>query len=194
MAIDIGWEALQWPGLEHLVLAAGAGGCTARSQLVLDLDRQGLASVSYDLACGPGWRFAELAISVSSASAPAWLRLTADADGQWLADGQPRPDLAGCTDIDINCTPLTNTLPIRRLDWPAGTAHDIDVAYVTVPGLEVHRARQRYTLLAGDGRADSTFRYESGSFRTELPVDGDGLVIDYPGIWRRISGAEAVTS
>ena len=131
-----------------------------------------------------------------------------------------RPDLAGCVDIDINCTPLTNTLPIRRLDWAPGQAHDFVMAYVSVPELTVRPVQQRYTCLAarvvgaaqagaddaaadevsaraadagaasaaGSGTSDASavFRYETATFRADLPVDEDGLVLDYPGFWSRI--------
>jgi uncharacterized protein len=84
-------------------------------------------------------------------------------------------------DVDINRSPLTNTLPIRRLGVSA--PREIDVAYVSVPELTVRPVRRRYTLLPGD---QPVYRYESGSFSADLPVDGDGLVLDYPGLWRRI--------
>ena len=51
---------------------------------------------------------------------------------------------------------------------------------MSVPELTVESVHQRYTMLAA-----GLFRYESGSFRTELPVDEDGFVLDYPGIWTR---------
>ena len=180
MATDVGWTALQWPGTEHVVVSADADGYRAEGQLIMAED--GLATVRYSLACGPGWRFRAVTVSVTSAARAKTLTLARDGDGAWLADGRPRPDLGGCDDIDINCTPLTNTLPIRRLDWSAGEAHDIDVAYVSVPELEVRKARQRYTALGGG----TAFRYESGSFLADLTVDADGFVVDYPGIWRRV--------
>ena len=182
MAADIGWAALQWPGLEHVVVSASAEGSDAEGQLIMA--EQGLITVRYSLTCDAGWRFRMLTISARSAAGQRVLTLARQPDGGWLADGQPRPDLGGCDDIDINCTPLTNTLPIRRLGWAAGQAYDIDVAYVSVPELEVRRAQQRYTRL----RADA-FRYESGSFQADLEVDADGFVIDYPGIWRRLGDA-----
>jgi uncharacterized protein len=182
MAADIGWAALQWPGLEHVVVSASAAGSDAEGQLIMA--EQGLITVRYSLTCGPGWRFRTLTISVRSAAGQRVLTLAREGDGGWLADGQPRPDLGGCDDIDINCTPLTNTLPIRRLGWAAGQAYDIDVAYVSVPDLDVRKARQRYTRLSG-----AAFRYESGSFQADLEVDADGIVLDYPGIWRRLGDA-----
>jgi hypothetical protein len=186
---DVGWTALQWPGLEHVIMSADASGQRAGSQLVLA--EHGLNSVSYQLTCDHGWRVRELTISVVSATTRKTLALTADADGHWAADALPRPDLDGCIDIDIDCTPLTNTLPIRRLDWSPGAAYDLDVAYVGVPELTVRPARQRYTLLARDeDRNEALFRYESRSFRAELRVDGDGFVIDYPGLWQRVGLAD----
>jgi uncharacterized protein len=183
---DLEWEALDWPGLEHVVVAADAAGFHANGQLVLG-PPVGPATVSYQLACDPSWRVTGLTIAATNAAGSQTVALTASHDGHWQADGQPRPDLDGCIDIDISLTPLTNTLPIRRLSWARGTVHELDVVYVSAPDLTIHRASQRYTLLdpvATDNAA--VYRYESGSFKADLPVDADGFVSDYPGLWRRI--------
>jgi uncharacterized protein len=188
MATDVGWAALWWPGTEHVVVSADESGHKAEGQLVMA--KRGLATVRYSLTCDSGWRFREVTISVTSAVEQKSLTLeasaAADRDGGWRANGRPRPDLDGCDDIDIDCTPLTNTLPIRRLDWSAGKAYDIDVAYVRVPELEVRKVRQRYTALGRGTTGEQAFRYEAGSFQADLNVDADGFVLDYPGIWRRI--------
>jgi uncharacterized protein len=62
---------------------------------------------------------------------------------------------------------------------------DIRVAYLAVPDLTVRAADQRYTCL-DPGRL---YRYEgvTSGFVAELPVDPDGLVVDYPGFFRRIA-------
>jgi hypothetical protein len=180
MATDVGWAALGWPGTEHVIVSADESGYKAEGQLVMA--ERGLATVRYSLTCDSGWRFRTVTISVASAAGQKSLTL----DGGWLANGRPRPDLDGCDDIDIDCTPLTNTLPIRRLDWSAAKAYDIDVAYISVPELEVRKVRQRYTKLGRGTTGEPAFRYESGSFQADLNVDADGFVLDYPGIWRRI--------
>jgi uncharacterized protein len=190
MALDVAWSALDWPGIEHVIVSGDAdgdlasGGPQAEGRMILADPAP--ASVAYVLTCRPGWQFRALTISVTAAAAGRALTLTHE-NGSWLADGQPRPDLDGCVDIDINRTPLTNTLPIRRLDWSADRSYDIDVAYVRVPELDVRKARQRYTRLDGAGAGGASFRYESGSFSADLAVDGSGLVIDYPGLWRRLA-------
>jgi len=108
-------------------------------------------------------------------------------DGRWLADGYPRRDLDGCSDIDISLTPLTNTLPIRRPGWSPWAARDLAVAYVSAHELSVRPVRQRHTLLSRDEQCKhALYRYESGSFRAVLTVDGDGIVTCYPGLWRRV--------
>jgi hypothetical protein len=179
---DVAWMALQWPGFEHVIAAFGPAGFRADSWLILDSE-VGLARVSYLLSCDSQWRVTDLTIAVTDAASHRTLALRRDDGGHWHAEGDgPVPDLDGCIDVDINRSPLTNTLPIRRLGMAAGAPRDLDVVYVEVPELTVSPVRQRYTLLPGDG---PVYRYESGSFSADLPVDGDGFVIDYPGLWRR---------
>jgi hypothetical protein len=187
MPTDLIWQALEWPGLEHVVVSADAAGVRADGQLVLG-PPDGPASVSYQLSCDAGWSVTGLTISAASAAGSRTLTLSAGHHGHWLADGEPRPDLDGCIDVDISLTPLTNTLPVRRLAWAApGSLQVLDVVYVSAPELTVRRASQRYTLL-GAGPADNIalYRYESGSFKADLTVDGGGFVIDYPGLWSRV--------
>ena len=67
---------------------------------------------------------------------------------------------------------------------------EIVVVYVDVPDMGLDTLRQRYTCL--ERNADGgLYRYaDRGSFRgftADLPVDGDGLVLDYPGTFRRMS-------
>jgi uncharacterized protein len=191
MSTDLGWTALEWTGAEHVIASTDAAGFRADSQLVLA--EKELVRVAYLLECDAGWRVTGLTIRVAGAGANRALALSADGAGQWRADGEALPVLDGCIDVDINCTPLTNTLPIRRLSWSPGTSRDLDMAYVSVPELTVRPARQRYTLLERDeGRDEARYRYESGSFRADLRVDRDGFVIDYPGLWRRVGPGHEV--
>ncbi len=185
MRTDLGWTARQWPGMEHVIAETTEHGFAAHGTLVLAEGE--LASARYELRCDASWRVTRLSVALTSASGTRTLELTADAAGHWRVNGQARPDLDGCLDIDISQTPLTNTLPIRRLTWTAGRSYDLAVTYVRVPELTAERADQRYTLLwRDDGDGSSLFRYESGTFQADLPVDARGYVVDYPGLWQRI--------
>jgi hypothetical protein len=95
--------------------------------------------------------------------------------------------LAGCTQIDIRATPFTNTLPIRGLDLQPEVETPLQVAYIPIPRLEALAVRQSYTRL-DPADPPARFRYRSldSGFTADLLVDGQGLVVDYPGIWRRV--------
>jgi hypothetical protein len=107
------------------------------------------------------------------------LALERDTKGNWTVDGRTVRALKGCTDVDLGCSPSTNTLPIRRLRLAPGKSTTIKAAWVRFPELVVVKAAQTYTRLD-----EFTWRYSSGSFEAELTVDEDGLVAVYAD-WRR---------
>jgi hypothetical protein len=107
------------------------------------------------------------------------LTLTRDAKGAWSVDGKGVRALRGCTDVDLGCSPSTNSLPIRRLGLGIGKSHTIRAAWIRFPELTVTKAEQTYTRLD-----EFTYRYASGDFEAELTVDDEGLVTAYAD-WRR---------
>jgi putative acetyltransferase len=109
-------------------------------------------------------------------------RLTTDGEGRWWHDGDERRDLAGCTDVDVEATPATNTLPIRRLLVTGDGPATIVAAWVRVPGPAIVPSAQRYEQLGPD-----RWRYASGSFEAELTVDADALVVTYGELWDAVA-------
>jgi hypothetical protein len=107
------------------------------------------------------------------------IALDRDAKGNWTVDGTAVRDLKGCTDVDLGCSPSTNTLPIRRLRLGIGASATIKAAWVRFPELEVVKANQTYTRLD-----EFTYRYASGDFSAELTVDEEGIVAAYAD-WQR---------
>ncbi len=107
------------------------------------------------------------------------IALERNAKGNWSVDGAVVRALKGCTDVDLGCSPSTNTLPIRRLRLGVGASHKIQAAWVRFPELSVVKAAQTYTRLD-----EFTYRYASGTFEADLTVDDDGLVTAYAE-WRR---------
>jgi hypothetical protein len=107
------------------------------------------------------------------------MALARDARGGWTLGGIPAPALKGCTDLDLGCSPSTNTLPIRRLRLGIGASATIQAAWVRFPELTVVKAAQTYTRLD-----EFTYRYASGTFEAELTVDDDGMVAAYAA-WQR---------
>jgi hypothetical protein len=107
------------------------------------------------------------------------IALERNAKGSWTVDGAAVRALKGCTDVDLGCSPSTNTLPIRRLRLAIGASETIQAAWVVFPELTVTKAAQTYTRLD-----EFTYRYSSGTFEADLTVDEDGLVAGYAD-WRR---------
>ena len=105
--------------------------------------------------------------------------LERDSKGGWRVDGKSVRKLKGCTDVDLGCSPSTNTLPIRRLHLAIGASQTIKVAWVLFPELTVVKAAQTYTRLD-----EFTYRFTNDDFEAELIVDEDGLVASYAD-WRR---------
>jgi uncharacterized protein len=108
------------------------------------------------------------------------LTVERNAKGSWSIDGRPDRTLKGCLDVDLGCTPSTNTLPIRRLRLAIGASQTIRAAWIRFPELTTEKSIQKYTRLD-----EVTYRYESGTFSAELVVDDDGLVAAYADVWRR---------
>lgn len=108
-------------------------------------------------------------------------RVTSDAHGAWWVDGRLAPQLDGAVDVDLEVTPLTTTLPIRRLLGRGRPQAEVRSVLIRHPGGEVAAVRQRYEHL-GDRR----WRRTSGDAVTELTVDEDGLVVGYGELWSSV--------
>jgi hypothetical protein len=91
-------------------------------------------------------------------------------------------------DVDVQWSPLTNVMPIRRLGLTsAGVEGRFTMAWVAVPSLAVILDEQRYMLLGvNDGDVCARFESGDGLFVAVLRCDADGIVLDYPGIARRL--------
>jgi hypothetical protein len=104
--------------------------------------------------------------------------------GQW--DGS-LPDLAEALDIDIQNSPLTNTMPILRHGFQASGSGDFLMAFVTTPALRVEASPQRYEhLRATEGASVVRYISRDGDFTADLELDGDGLLTFYPRLARRV--------
>jgi hypothetical protein len=182
---EVMWSPWEGPGLEHLRLLTSDGGVVANG-MVIGLEAGLPFRIGYEVHCDERWRVREVRAAAPDSGRPV-LELLTDGEGHWKrGGGEPIPELDGCIDIDISATPFTNTLPIRRLGLMPGESTDVDVAYIRVPELLVGPERQRYGCLE-EQTDGGLYRFEAlpSGFNAELPVDAEGLVIDYPGLFRR---------
>lgn len=186
MERNVVWAPWTGVGLEHLKLVQNNEDILADG-VVIGAEEDMPFRLRYEIRCDPGWRVRELKV-LSLVDKGKEVRILADGEGQWTtATGDALRSLNGCIDADISATPFTNTLPIRRLMLDPGESVDLKVAYLAVSTLQAEVEPQRYTCLKR-GREGATYRFESldGEFTADLPVDADGLVLDYPEMFRRI--------
>ena len=128
------------------------------------------------------------------------LELVHDGSGGWEVDllddegevpGGPwdgsLPDLSEALDIDIENSPLTNTMPILREGFQAGGSGDFVMAFISTPSLRVEASPQRYEHVR-TSNGGSVVRYISrdGDFTADLELDRDGLLVFYPRLARRV--------
>lgn len=193
--INVLWQALAWPGVEHLSIEERkiSEGYVIDG-LIVGVFGDRPSRLWYRMELSAAWTFQRLNLTVTDGVARYHdnplepngesLELIRTSDGRWDHDQAPLAiALDECVDIDIAVTPFTNTLPIRRLNLYPGESAEITVVYIAVPELTLAPARQRYTRLG-----DSTYRFESlvSGFTADITVDTHGLVVDYPGLFRRI--------
>ncbi len=186
MEREVMWVSLDGQMFEHLRLVSNKDGVLADG-LIIHLNQNKSFRLRYWIHCDSAWQVRKLELSRLDEGTQS-LVLHSDGKGRWgNAQGEIVPSLNGCRDIDIYYSPFTNTLAIRRLALKERESAEIKVAYLTVPEMKVSGVHQRYTLLRTNAEG-GLYRYESlaNGFTTELPVDSDGLVIDYPKFFRRI--------
>jgi len=150
-----------------------------------------LLNVKYNLEINQLWEIQRFKIDLQS-DASFSIELHKNKDNQWVDEkGTKQTQFDGCSDIDISLTPFTNTLPINRLNLKVGEAKEISVIYIDLPTNQCKPSRQRYTNL-GNGM----YKYESlqSGFTSNLEVDKDGLVLNYPGIWHRVLPDDEISS
>jgi hypothetical protein len=143
--------------------------------------------LDYQILCNAAWQ-------TLSANVEGWLgntvvdiHIECDANGHWWLNEVEQPDVLGCTDVDLNFSPSTNLLPIRRLNLEIGQTADVKAAWLRFPTFRLELLSQKYSRLD-----EHTYRYESagGQFVADLKVNRAGFVVDYPGLWQAEATSE----
>jgi uncharacterized protein len=176
------WQDWSRRGIEHLILKETANQIVADAAVLGTINDQVFA-VRYTIVCDAQWRVQRVQIAEIGTEPIA--ELVQNGVGNWFdRAGAHQPQLRDAIDIDISITPFTNTLPIRRLKLQKGQSQEVLAVYIRLPNIAISTDRQRYTCLDARGR----YLYESvdSDFTREIEVDADGLVTNYPGLFRRL--------
>lgn len=176
------WQGLLAPSLERLSLSEHQGGFEL-SGLVLQAHETGGYVADYRILLDTSWATSEITLRLDGSST-ASLTLHRSSAGGWLRNGDLLTELTGISDIDLEWSPSTNTLPIRRLQLRPGTSATVVAAWVRFPSLTIERLEQSYERVD-----DCHYRYRSSDFVADLEVDADGLVRTYGRNWRMVASS-----
>lgn len=174
------WRGIVLPGHEASGLFSQDSRWHLEGTAVFSHEQQP-CRLDYQVICDAAWR-------TLSAKVEGWLgntgidiHIKTDPGHHWWLNEVEQPDVMGCTDIDLNFSPSTNLLPIRRLDLAVGDTEEVKAAWLRFPSFTLEPLLQKYHHLD-----ETRYRYESagGKFVTDLKVNRSGFVIDYPGIWQ----------
>jgi len=170
--------------LEYAVAQPLAAGLELAGTIVA-IHNEAPLEVRYRIECDADWRTRTVSIEQRFGLQQSSLSLAVDTGGSWNDQRcGPIDALAGCVDVDLELTPITNSLPVNRLNLAVGRVAEIAVAWIRFPSLEIVHARQSYERLS-----DRTYRYRSlgSGFTADIDVDKIGLTVRYEGIWERVA-------
>ncbi len=138
--------------------------------------------VLYHINCDVNWITRRVEVQQRRPDGEKQLILTVDDKLNWYQDGIPVPWAQGLTDIDLSITPSTNMLPIRKHNLKIGESRVVNCVWVQPPTLALATLPQRYTRI--DLR-HYDYAAPSLNYAAVLPVDEDGLIIQYGDLWTR---------
>jgi hypothetical protein len=182
------WKPWHNPGVENLRLNIDEHGINATSHLMQSLRGNSIVA-SYVINCDPRWRFRRLWLKVDNHGQRS-LNLRRDVRGNWLLNGELRPDLSECQQVMLSDSPFTHTPALQRCALETGQSESLQVAFIDLLTLTVEPRRQRYQRLR-DENGGTLYRSESqGRPSHELMVDEHALLVKASDQFLRMSSRD----
>ena len=177
------WRRLDLPGHDGASVRENAEGAELRGMAVFQEDGDPTA-LHYTVRCDGKWVTTEATVDGWRGDQAVHLRFIRARDGAWTLNGKTYPDVAGCEDLDLNFTPSTNLLPLRRLDLAVGAKATVRSAWLEWPAAVLAPLTQRYAR-----RSATEYDYEADlpgdeKFVAMLKVQPQGWVLEYGELWR----------
>jgi hypothetical protein len=141
--------------------------------------------LDYTVVCNAAWQTISSTVQGWVGDHTIALEVSVDATRRWWLNGTECLPVVGSTDIDLNFSPATNLLPIRRLGLAIGQEAQVQAAWLRFPSFALEPLEQLYRRLDV-----TTYRYTSagGKFTTDLQVNAAGFVTLSPHFFQVESG------
>lgn len=148
---------------------------TLRGTSVLKHENE-VCSLAYRIECDDAWRTQLTLVHGFVGRREVEIEIVTNR-GRWTMNGAHVAAVDGCIDVDLNFSPSTNLLPIRRLTLAIDQEATVRAAWLRFPSLTLEPLEQTYRRTG-----ERTYQYRSASFTAEIAVNEAGLVLAY-GPW-----------
>ena len=175
------WRRTDVPGHDACGLWRMESGWRLTGTAIFVLEGQP-CHLAYEVDCDTTWRTRSAKVTGYIGRHALELTIVAMPGERWKLNGMDQPEAAGCIDVDLNFTPATNLIAIRRLALDIGHASEAPAAWLRFPEFTLERLEQRYHRVALD-----TYDYQAPSvgYAAALRVSDSGFVTQYPGLWEQ---------
>jgi hypothetical protein len=174
------WRRLDQPGHESALLDFHHS-CWRLTGTAVFAHKHQPCRLDYLVVCNSDWQTVSGKVVGWVGNDAVEIELAVDSAHRWLLNGTECRQVAGCIDLDLNFSPSTNLLPIRRLRPAIGEEVEVKAAWLRFPSFTLEPLAQRYHRIDA-----ATYRYESagGRFVADLQVNEVGFVTRYPNFWQ----------
>lgn len=178
------WRRLDWPGHESAAVFAKDDDWQLQGTAVF-LYNGSACRLDYEIICDSQWQTRSAVVAGWVGTRMIQSKVTVGSDRRWLLNDEECSQVEGCVDVDLNFSPSTNLLPIRRLGLSVGEEREVRAAWLRFPSFELEPLTQLYRRVD-----EHTYRYESagGKFVRDLTVNEAGFVTHYPDLWQSEPG------
>ena len=178
------WRRIDVEGHDGCRLLSRKDGWELDGQALFEEDGKPCA-LAYRVSCDRSWQTRSASVRGFLGGREIVYEIERRSDGAWTLNGARQPEAEGLTDVDLNFTPATNLLAIRRFDLAIGAETPAAAAWLTFPEPKLARLDQTYR------RIDRTrYAYRGYGYSETLDVSPVGFVLEYPLLWKSV----AVTS
>jgi len=186
MQTNIIWTGRLYHSMENCILTKTGTGSEIISTIIGDYANQ-IYKIDYRICANLKWETTFVNIRTQFDNLVNAMTLEKK-DGKWSLNGEPKAELGNVPDIDISLTPSTNTLAINRLQLKDGDRQVIEVLYFDIFEKQIKLVKQVYGRLT---RNQYVYENYDGSFKAELIIDEQGLVVDYPELFEMTTKRES---
>ncbi|WP_296269747.1 putative glycolipid-binding domain-containing protein [Pseudomonas sp. UBA6323] len=186
------WKPRHTPGVETLRLNQDAHGIHATSHLMQVIRGNSIAA-NYLIDCDARWRFRRLWLKVDN-HGQRKLSLERDLRGNWLLNGELRPELQRCQHVMLSASPFTHTPLLQRSALETGQSDEMQVAYIDLVNLKVEPRQQRYQCLHRRPGENLYRSQAENQAQEELSVDDQVLLLNANEHYLRLNPRELKVS